>query len=274
MLKKIISGGQVGADQAALDAAIKCNFPHGGWIQRGRNTQNGILPEKYHLIEMPVSGYKERIEQNVVESDGTVIISHGNLSGGADYSRKMARKHNRPYVHIDLSQAPAANSSSGINTWIIENTIEVLNVTGSRTSEDGDVYKDTVGIIEGTILLSLVGAKPGEHLTDHSRREYLEKAPIAANTVDEAADRLVFFLDLKDRLKIANMKLDDLVNFGADLHRHIKNAFNVWHGNKDLLADCRLVSGKPLRSEKEAEFVIIKTLWERLRKTHALRVVR
>ena len=29
MLKKIISGGQVGADQAALDAAIKYNFPHG-----------------------------------------------------------------------------------------------------------------------------------------------------------------------------------------------------------------------------------------------------
>jgi predicted Rossmann fold nucleotide-binding protein DprA/Smf involved in DNA uptake len=29
ILKKIISGGQTGADQAALDAAIKYNLPHG-----------------------------------------------------------------------------------------------------------------------------------------------------------------------------------------------------------------------------------------------------
>jgi len=84
ILKKIISGGQVGADQGALDAAIKYNFPHGGWIQKGRKTQSGILPDKYELEEMSVSGYKERIDQNVIGSDGTVIISHGDLTGGAD----------------------------------------------------------------------------------------------------------------------------------------------------------------------------------------------
>ena len=178
MLKKIISGGQVGADQAALDAAIKCDFPHGGWIQKGRKTQTGVLSEKYHLIEMSVSGYKEKIEQNVMASDGTVIISHGDLSGGADYSRKMAIKHNRPCLHIDLSQTEMAASSAEIYTWITENNIEILNVTGSRASEDGDVYKSTIGIIEGAILLDLVEAKPGENLTDHSRGEYLEKAPI------------------------------------------------------------------------------------------------
>ncbi len=274
MLKKIISGGQVGADQAALDAAIKCKFPHGGWIQKGRKTQTGVLPEKYDLMEMLLSGYKERIEQNVIESDGTVIISHGDLSGGADYSRKMAMKHNRPCLHIDLSQTPAAVSSAKINTWIIENTIEVLNVTGSRASEDGDVYKDTAGIIEDTILLSLVKAKPGENLKDHSRGEYLEKAPIPPKTVDEAVDRLMSLLDSRDKLKIANMKLDDGIGFEADLHRYFNNAFNVWHGNKNLLVDCRFVSENPIRSENEAEFVIIKALWERLRKTHGLRIVK
>ena len=43
MIKKIISGGQTGADQAALDAAIKYNFPHGGWIPKGRKTEDGRL---------------------------------------------------------------------------------------------------------------------------------------------------------------------------------------------------------------------------------------
>jgi len=32
MIKKIISGGQTGADRAALDVAIKLGIPHGGWI--------------------------------------------------------------------------------------------------------------------------------------------------------------------------------------------------------------------------------------------------
>ena len=52
MVKKIISGGQVGADQAALDVALKLDIPHGGWIQKGRKTQSGILPKKYKLKEM------------------------------------------------------------------------------------------------------------------------------------------------------------------------------------------------------------------------------
>lgn len=53
MSTKIISGGQTGADQAALDFAIEHSIPHGGWIPKGRKTENGILPDKYHLQEMP-----------------------------------------------------------------------------------------------------------------------------------------------------------------------------------------------------------------------------
>jgi hypothetical protein len=46
-LKKIISDGQTVADQAALDAAIRYNFPHGGWIPKGRKTEDGRLPDNY-----------------------------------------------------------------------------------------------------------------------------------------------------------------------------------------------------------------------------------
>ena len=48
-VSKIISGGQTGADQAALDVAIKMNIAHGGWIPKGRRTENGVLPDKYQL---------------------------------------------------------------------------------------------------------------------------------------------------------------------------------------------------------------------------------
>ena len=274
MLKKIISGGQIGADQAALDAAIKYNFPYGGWIQKGRKTQSGILPDKYHLKEMFVAGFKERIEQNVIDSDGTVVISHGNLSGGADYSQKMAKKHNRPCIHIDLNETPAFIAASKINTWIIENNIELLNVAGSRASEDPDIYRETFYIVEGTIMLNLVHAKSGEKLTDYDRKELLDKLPIPPKTVDEAVDRMISDLDLESKAKIANMDLNNLANAHFDLHMYFKNAFGVWHGNKELLADCRATSGEAIRNEDEATFVILKSLWEKLRRTRIIRLVK
>ena len=66
MLKKIISGGQIGAEQAALDVAIKLDIPHGGWIQKGRRAQRLTLPEKYRLDEMPTASFKNRIEKKIV----------------------------------------------------------------------------------------------------------------------------------------------------------------------------------------------------------------
>ena len=91
MLEKIVSGGQTGADRAALDFAIKQKIPHGGWVPKGGLAEDGPLPKKYKLTEMPTDSYQERTEQNVIDSDGTVIISHGKLTGGSAYTQKMAK---------------------------------------------------------------------------------------------------------------------------------------------------------------------------------------
>jgi hypothetical protein len=80
LLKKIISAGQTGADRAALDVAIKLHIPHGGWVPKGRIAADGQLPEKYELQGMPTDSNPARTEQNVIDSDGTLIISHGALT--------------------------------------------------------------------------------------------------------------------------------------------------------------------------------------------------
>jgi len=49
MLKKIISGGQTGADRAALDFAIRHKIPHGGWVPKGRLAEDGPLQETHKL---------------------------------------------------------------------------------------------------------------------------------------------------------------------------------------------------------------------------------
>jgi hypothetical protein len=77
MVKKIISGGQTGADRAALEFAIKHNIPHGGWIPKGRKAENGRIPDIFQLQEMPTDSYRARTEQNVIDSDDKGRISRG-----------------------------------------------------------------------------------------------------------------------------------------------------------------------------------------------------
>lgn len=147
LITKIISGGQTGADQAALDAAIKTGISHGGWIPKGRRTENGILPDRYKLKEMPTSNYPKRTEQNILDSDGTLITSHGNLTGGSSLTRKLAKKHNRPWIHIDLTKTDTAQAAKSIHSWLDRNNIQTLNVAGARASKDPKIYEATTHLL-------------------------------------------------------------------------------------------------------------------------------
>jgi len=274
VIRKIISGGHIGADQAALDVAIKLGVPHGGWIQKGRKTQSGILPGKYQLKELPTAGYKQRIEQNVIDSDGTVIISHGEPTGGAEYSRKMTDKHHRPCLHVDLKKTSTFVIASKINSWVLENNIEVLNVTGSRVSEDSTIYKDTLDIVEGAILLGLVQSKPGDRVGDDDASEYLDKDRIPPGTVDEAVVKLITEMPLHDRVEMANFKKDKLAQLDVSLGRYIKDQFLRNGVNIRLLESCMTVSGSHTLDEMDATRVIIEKLWEKLKETHRLRILK
>ena len=274
MIRKIISGGQIGADQAALDVAIKLGFPHGGWIQKGRKTQSGILPAKYQLKELSTAGYKRRIEQNVIDSDGTVIISHGEPTGGAEHSRKMADKHRRPCLHVDLKESSTFVIASKINTWVLENNIEVLNVTGSRASEDSTIYKETMDIVEGSILLGLVEAKPGEPVSDEHPSDYLDKGLIPPITVDGAVVKLISEMHLLDRVQLANLKREELAQLDVSLGRYIKDQLLRNGVNRLLFESCMTASGKVLLNESDASLVIIEKLWEKLKETHRLRILK
>ncbi|MDL1981898.1 MAG: putative molybdenum carrier protein [Deltaproteobacteria bacterium] len=274
MIKKIISGGQTGADRGAIDAAIKYSYPYGGWIPKGRLTENGPLPDEYELKEMPTKNYPNRTEKNVLASDGTVIITHGKLTGGSALTKKLAKKHKRPYLHINLNKTPAFLASSEINAWINKNNIEVLNVAGSRASKDPQIYEDTKYIIQGVILLQLVNARAGANITDFDKNEYLEKLPVPPRTVDEAVDRVIEDLDLRDRVTISNMDLDDLFNLHPHLHVYFKYAFGLWSGNKELIESCRSISKEPVNDENDATSVILGVLFKKLLETHKLRTVK
>jgi len=77
MITKIISGGQTGADRGELNAAIRCDWPHGGWCPKGRQAEDGVIPSKYHVNKMSSAEYLPCTKANVVDSDATVIFTYG-----------------------------------------------------------------------------------------------------------------------------------------------------------------------------------------------------
>lgn len=153
-LERMVSGGQTGADQAALDVAVELGIPHGGWIPKGRKTEAGPLPLKYRLKEMPTDSYQKRTEQNVIDSDGTLIISHGDLMEGSEHTRRMAAKHGKPWLHIDADKQSLESAVQMIRTWISGNDIEVMNVAGPPASKDPQIYTETKRILKAVMLSS------------------------------------------------------------------------------------------------------------------------
>lgn len=268
MIQKIVSGGQTGADLGALDAAIRLGIPHGGWIPKGRKTEKGVLPARYKLREMPTSGYPERTERNVVDSDGTVILAHGRLTGGSELTRKMAIQHGRPWIYIDLSHTTKFEAAMVLSKWVRSNRIGVLNVAGPRESHDPHIYEATTGIIESAFFLlqmsedkTVQGQPPG--------REF----PVPG-TVEEAVSRLSHKLSLRDRTAIANMSIGELGSLQKTLGEYIRNAFGFDNGNDKLMASCRFVSKKSIDSREDAVRVILRSLWDKLRETHKLRIIK
>jgi len=131
-LAKIISGGQTGVDRGALDAAIALGIAHGGSCPRGRLAEDGRIPDRYAMTELDSSDYAVRTEKNVIDSDATLILSCGRLSGGTELTRRLARKCDKPCLVIDLDRQPKPDK---ILRWISTSRVEVLNVAGPREGQ-------------------------------------------------------------------------------------------------------------------------------------------
>jgi len=150
---KIISGGQTGADRAALDVARDLGIPIGGHLPRGRMDENGyVLPEKYTgMQETATDDVNVRTELNVQNSDATLIVSHGALFGGSAYTQRMARRHGKPCLHVDFDQHDADQAVRLIETWLAGTRPGVLNVAGPRSSDDPEIYSKVKCVLAGAL---------------------------------------------------------------------------------------------------------------------------
>jgi hypothetical protein len=134
-LEKIVSGGQTGADRAALDVAIALKLATGGWVPHGRRSEDGKIPARYAgLIETDTEAYEHRTALNVRDSDATLIFSFGEPKGGTALALKLVRSSSKPHLAVDLEATEPAEAAARIRSWLETTGVRVLNVAGPRAS--------------------------------------------------------------------------------------------------------------------------------------------
>ncbi len=143
-IKQIISGGQTGADRAALDFGLENRINIGGFVPKNRLAEDGRIPDRNkHLIETETENPAERTELNVRNSDATLILSHGELKGGSLLTKEFAEKYKKPFLHIDFSALKIEQAAEKTQKWLDSIVCEKFNIAGSRASEDAKIYDDT-----------------------------------------------------------------------------------------------------------------------------------
>ena len=147
---RLVSGGQTGADRAALDWARAHGVERGGWCPRGGLAEDhpdppGLLAE-HPLRETPSASYAQRTEWNVRDSDATLVLvlPGAEPTGGTALTLDLAVRLDRPHL-LARTDDPAA-----VRTWL--STLpdaSVLNVAGPRESTAPGIHAAVLALLEG-----------------------------------------------------------------------------------------------------------------------------
>lgn len=127
-LKRIISGGQTGADRTALECAQQLNIETGGTAPKGYRTETGPDPrlKDFGLIEHSSTSYAPRTRKNVRDSDCTVWFGNTG-SPGYKCTKKACDDYNKPlFCNI--------HNFNWISDWF-----EIINIAGNRASTNPSV---------------------------------------------------------------------------------------------------------------------------------------
>ena len=146
-IPKIVSGGQTGADRAALDWALSRGIECGAWCPKGRKAEDGRIAAKCVLI---VEFYKFRRPAPNVKNKGAYraerpAIRHQATTGGSRKTAEFAVKHNKPYLHVHPGQE---NAAQALRDFVADNEIATLNVAGPRASKEPQVGKFVKEVLE------------------------------------------------------------------------------------------------------------------------------
>lgn len=149
----IVSGGQTGVDRGALDAAMALGAPCDGWCPEGRFAEDGVIDDRYPLRELPGGGYLERTRQNVLDSDGTLVVTFGPASGGTAKTIEFCRESGRPLLVVDAARTDPVTAAGQVADFLGRESIRRLNVAGPRASGEPGAYAYALELVSAVLEL-------------------------------------------------------------------------------------------------------------------------
>lgn len=136
-LKRVISGGQTGADQGGLLAAEAEGVKTGGWAPAGYRTEDGPNPAlaDYGLVEHDNPNYAARTAANVMEADATLIF--GRRSRGSVLTEALCTAYNKPFLWVPWTKTETEAlypSPTSVLKFLTPLKVKTLNIAGNRES--------------------------------------------------------------------------------------------------------------------------------------------
>ena len=144
LIKRIISGGQTGADMGGLIAGKELGIETGGFAPKGWATELGPkreLLESFGLVEHRDRGYPRRTFANVRDSDATLIVGTWDSRGSAltrGYCGGLFKPcHNQRFSpHNDHDNTIRPEDIKDMRAWLRFHKISTLNIAGNRESKN------------------------------------------------------------------------------------------------------------------------------------------
>lgn len=179
-LKKIISGGQTGADRGALEAGYELGFETGGTAPLNYYTSKGKSPElgyKFHLKELELKAtqskisyekmYIQRSMKNIDDSDATIAFRLYDSAGtdksiGYCLTKKWEKVNSKvhifkPYRPIliitDISLENTQSNTNKMLSFLFEHNVRTLNVCGHR---DDSVNNSFTLAVKDSLINALI----------------------------------------------------------------------------------------------------------------------
>ena len=274
MLEKIITLRRNAAERVIHDASRAFGIPCTAGMIPKRSHKPGATAEKKTPIKISAMQTVGRIRQNVLDTDGTLLLSDLSSIREHQWVETLAAGEETPFLFLPLFQVSGIEAAITLSDWLYDHHIHLLNVVVSRGGNNERLVRAVRGVMKNMLVRdqSREALHNGISLID--ARRWAEKNTAAPKTVEAAAELILGALDLKSKALIANMNWEGLDDFHTRLKIGFRKTFGEALRRNAFVESCRSSLKGQLVTENEAAELVLNIIWRKLKRTHRIRTIK